>query len=156
MGHAADPASLERLFDIVDHPPVSLWWPPAPGWWVLLCIVLAVGTWVLIRWWKSHRANAYRREALRELSLMDDIHLLSQLLKRVALAAYPREKVAALTGEKWLKFLNASAPAAFFEGNTAEMLKILHYAPERVSEHGRNDLVIAAEKWIKTHVKERI
>ena len=101
----ADP--LAQLRDIHLPEPVS-WWPPAPGWWVALLLSLAAIFFVvyyLRKYWLQRR---YRRVALLELgnfSLNDErnnqvlLEEISALLRRVALQAYGREKVAPLTGE---------------------------------------------------------
>lgn len=149
---ALDPASLDRLHDIVVPSPVSMWWPPAPGWWVLGGIVALAVIWFCLRWWKSRRASSYRRTALRELAQMKDIHRLTELLKRTALAAYPRETVAPLTGDKWLAFLNESAPDGLFQGDTGERLKTLQYSPYALRwQEKKDDLLSAVRNWIKTH-----
>ena len=101
-----DPASLENLHDIVEPVSVSFWWPLAPGWWVLLSLVfvgLLIGG---IRSIRTYQKNAYRRLALRELDSLPTPHGLPILLKRVALAVYPREQVAGLSGDRWIAFLN--------------------------------------------------
>ncbi|MBN8910366.1 MAG: DUF4381 family protein, partial [Rhodospirillales bacterium] len=55
--------------------------------------------WKTIARW---RRNRYRRAALRELGRLprtgNVVPALAALLKRTALAAFPRERVAALTG----------------------------------------------------------
>jgi len=95
------------------------WWPLAPGWWLLLALVLfclAALAYVLLR---RYRATAYRRRALAQLQQLqqayqadDDLsHYIGQtsaLLKSVALISYPRREVAACNGEEWLAFLNSS------------------------------------------------
>jgi hypothetical protein len=63
--HAADPTSLENLFDVVVPPPVP-WWPPAPGWFVVGGVVLGLVFWTVWRVWRRWRAAAYRRAALAE------------------------------------------------------------------------------------------
>ena len=97
------------------------WWPLAPGWWLLLGLaicLLAAAAWYL---WRRYRANAYRRHALRRLDglfqrygesgeqdrLLSDLNV---LLKQVALHAFPAADVAGCSGERWLAFLNDSAP----------------------------------------------
>ena len=97
---STDPASLQNLHDIVEPMPGSIWWPPEPGWWFLLVIVLAVCLWRFMRRIKNRHADAYRREALSELERLEDITRLPELLKRTALVAYPRKTVASLAGEK--------------------------------------------------------
>src|SRR5262245_4153617 len=106
-----DPASLERLHDIVLPIPAP-WWPAAPAWYLLgglLALFLCASVWTLIAIW---RRNAYRRAGLAELERLesqlnhsDSMPKLAELVKRVALAAYPRERVASLTGNPWLSFL---------------------------------------------------
>ena len=77
----SDPASLDNLRDIVVPPSVP-WWPPAPGWWVvfaLLTLAIAVFAW---RRWRAWHANAYRREALRELQAATSAAEVAEILKR--------------------------------------------------------------------------
>lgn len=95
------------------------WWPLAPGWWLLLVLGLAC-LMVLAYWlWRRRRSSAYRRVALARLAALQDqyrrdqdprqyLDQLNTLLKSVALHAYPRRDVAALSGRPWLEFLNSS------------------------------------------------
>ena len=105
---------FEELRDI--HPPDAIsWWPPAPGWWflmVLVVFVMIVGLLRMRRYWRSpSRAGA--RELVRikreVRATGDDDALaaaLSVLLRRCVLAAFPRRDVAGLTGDAWLEFLD--------------------------------------------------
>lgn len=94
------------------------WWPLAPGWWLLIALVLIVAgvlAWLLIA---RYRRNAYRRQAIIELQVIrnrwenggDDSLCLTQtnaLLKAVALRAFPRRDIASISGEQWRDFLNS-------------------------------------------------
>lgn len=98
------------------EPALIGWWPPAPGWWLLCGLVLlalVLAAWFLLR---RHRANAYRRRALRQLTHLQEAFLESRdasayiaginaLLKSVALHAYPQRETAAISGVQWLTFL---------------------------------------------------
>ena len=154
----ADPGSLDRLHDIALPPPVS-WWPPAPGWYIVGAAVLVlagVAVWVLVaRWWK----NRYRRAALREL---DDIAAapnspigldrVADLVKRVALAAYPREQVASLNGEPWLEFLDASGQTDGFTCGPGRVLGGTLYSLDLLFKHDVPDpLVTTVRHWIRHH-----
>ena len=114
-----DPASLQYLNDIVV-PDRAPWLPAATGWYVLSFLTLALGLWLLglaiHRWW----SRRYRREAIDQLSqirnssstrsVAETVTAVDQLLKRVALAAWPRDSVASLSGQSWLHFLRTTAP----------------------------------------------
>ena len=115
---ALDAMAVELpLRDIHLPEPVS-WWPPAPGWWVLTVILLLLP--FLIRWlWRRrpqapHHRRLYHRAAAEldrlERDCGDDpaaaLRRLSALLRRVAISARPRTDVAALTGLRWLHFLD--------------------------------------------------
>ena len=76
----SDPASLDRLRDIVELDPVS-WWPLAPGWWFLLSLSAIGGAMLAIQAWRSWRANAYRRAALAELEGATGLADVADLLK---------------------------------------------------------------------------
>ena len=90
--------SLSNLRDIIvpDAPPI---WPPAPGIWVALGIVVGIVLLIVWRLYKARKRNAYRRAGLQLLSGTETVHDVSVLLKRVALAAFPREQVASLYGD---------------------------------------------------------
>ncbi|XZE52201.1 DUF4381 domain-containing protein [Planctomycetaceae bacterium SH139] len=100
----SDPASLENLRDIAQPPPVS-WWPPALGWWVLLAAIVIAAGFVALRGWRRRKARAYRRAAVRELESAQSIAEIAALLKRTALAAYPRSEIASLSGKTWCQWL---------------------------------------------------
>jgi hypothetical protein len=104
-----------------DHAPTAaLWWPPAPGWWVLAALLVALGVVFVVRYRRP--AARLRRLALREFkalhaSAANDAHLAvaaQHLLRRYAVAAYGREAVAALSGTSWLAFVveKGGAPLA--------------------------------------------
>lgn len=149
-------AALRSLADIVTPPPVS-WMPQTWGW-----VLLAVLAWSLImllawRWLKRWRKNRYRREALRLLRNLDRDQLcdgVPELLKRVALAAWPREHVAHLSGKEWVEFLAAAAPGNKVGQQLAALLAEDEY------KSGRNpapppklagDLIASAALWIEKH-----
>jgi len=89
------------------------WWPPAPGWYVVLGLLIGCLSALVIRAFIRYRRNAYRRAALHELQYADEgpdkIGFISALLKRTALAAYPREQVANIAGEAWPRWLSESS-----------------------------------------------
>jgi hypothetical protein len=151
MNHTADLTSLDNLHDIVAPLPVSLWWPLAPGWWILLALSVVIGTWISIKWWKRWRANAYRRAALAELDGIDNLNRIPILLKRTALAAYPRETVASLYGKQWVMFLNSSAPVAHFNGEVGEIVQSLGYTSRVFQESIKNQVINATRKWVLSH-----
>ena len=81
------------------EPPESVpFTPETIGWYVLAGLVVFALLWFAWRLWLRWRADAYRRVALRELAEMEPgaPQDLPALLKRVALAAYPRSRVAEL------------------------------------------------------------
>jgi len=103
--------SLQNLHDIVAAAPVPLW-PPAPGWILLICLLVLLVLFLLVSAVLRYRRNAYRRAALAELhraaASPEPLPLIAALLKRTALAAYAREEVANLSGETWTAWLAAT------------------------------------------------
>jgi len=133
-------ASLANLRDIAVPEPPPLW-PPAPGVWVLLIVVAAVAISVAVFMWRRWADNAYRRAGL---ALLDDARTTRDaniVLKRVALAVYPRSEVAPLCGDDWAAFLDGKCRKTRFGG-----LENL----EDEAEVSR-DLRSLARTWIRHH-----
>ena len=96
--------SLNNLRDIVppDAPPL---WPLATEAWLLLLMLASSAIILIYQRRQAKKRNAYRRAGLALLDGVRTVHDVSVVLKRVALAAYPREQVASLYGEDWATFL---------------------------------------------------
>lgn len=141
-----DPASLDNLRDIVEPTPISHW-PLAPGWWVLIGIVILATLAMVIRRYRRWQSNAYRRAALSELKTVASISEVSAILKRTALAVYSRTDVAALTGEAWYQWLTSTAGMDADEGTRRELLHGVEETEHRPSEA----LLKFAEKWVNLH-----
>lgn len=131
---------LQQLHDI--HLPTALdAWSIAPGWFILaglLVVLLLLGLLWGCRWYGRGKV---KREALRMLSqyekndtLQTDaqtmIAALNELLKRVALAYFPREQVAPLYGQAWLDFLQATSKNVNFLAQGQDLL----YGPYQPSQ----------------------
>ncbi|MEN8174678.1 MAG: DUF4381 domain-containing protein [Pseudomonadota bacterium] len=99
-----DQYSLSNLRDITLPDPPALW-PPAPEVWLLLAILMTGVVILIYQWRRFRRRNAYRRAGLVLLTGAHTVRDLSVILKRVALAVFPREQVASLYGEDWTTFL---------------------------------------------------
>jgi len=146
---------LELMHELVMPEPVP-WLPQTPGWWVLLGWVLALLTlfgWHLLQ---RRRRNRYRREALaalrrieREaaLSPAESAQRIAALLKRTALAAYPRRDVAPLYGSAWAQFLRDSTNDDRQIADAAGLLADAAYRPDADGAA----LSDPARRWIRLH-----
>ena len=151
----SDPSDLSNLRDIVVPPEVPLW-PPAPGWWIVAAACIAVVGVLAAMTANRYRRNAYRREALRALDGIDGLsepaaaQRISSVLKRAALAAYPREEVAPLSGAAWLAFLDRTGHTEAFTEGPARALLALAFGAAGDTEV-LAPIVEDARRWIRTH-----
>jgi hypothetical protein len=146
-----DQADLSHLADIVMPLPIG-WWPLAPGWWILGAAFIAAAAILIGQAVLRYRANAYRRAALAELARVDgsaDIAGISAVLKRAALAAYPRATVAGLTGTGWLAFLDRTGGTDAFTRSSAGFDRM-----EAGVHADKAAIVAAARRWLKRHRAE--
>ncbi len=113
-----DAAVLEQLRDI-HLPDMVSPWPFAVGWWLVIFVGLAVI--LLINFSMKYYDNyLIRSQFLKELRLIQKeykndsranyaLQKIARTLKKAALYYYPRQVVASLHGEEWLKFLSATS-----------------------------------------------
>ncbi|MFZ4284987.1 DUF4381 family protein [Variovorax sp. HJSM1_2] len=159
--------ALSALKDVIAPPEVP-WTPQTPAWAVLGVVLLLALLWLAWRALRRYRANRYRREALAELQRLEPqwdagdqprtqaLLALAALLKRTALAAWPREEVAALSGEAWSHFLRTHAGSAKTSAPTLDKLLIdTEYrgsaALANLSSSDARALAQACRQWITSH-----
>jgi len=149
------PQLLDLTHGLVLPEPVS-WMPQTIGWPVvvvwLIAVVVSIGWYSFKRWQK----NRYRRDALAELASlevqakMDPAAIageIAALVKRTALAAFPRQRVANLHGAEWARFLCESAGNDSQIQRAADQIAVAAY---RTDVDG-NALVAPARRWIELH-----
>ena len=132
--------SLTNLRDIVppDAPPL---WPLATEAWLLLLILASIAAILIYQRRQAKKRDAYRRAGLALLDGVSTVHEVSVVLKRVALAAYPREQVASLYGEDWVTFLRQTC-------HRHDYSLVLRAKPE---DPASREVVQLAGDWIRHH-----
>jgi len=153
-----NPDLLEQLRDIHSAPAVS-WWPPAPGWWVLAILVLAVLFWVGRRLLARYRIHQRRRQMLGWIDHLNatidpdkDPHAylstLNRVFKVVALRAFPTQQCAAMAGQEWAEFIGRNLNIK----QSGEALSVLENGPYKPAPHfDPVDISDLARAWIKQH-----
>ena len=137
-----DPASLQNLRDIAVPEPPPLW-PPAPGVWVLVIVLAAVFAAMVVFWRRRWADNAYRRAGLSLLGEARTTRDVNIVLKRVALAVFPRPEVAPLYGDEW---------AAFLE-NSCRSVRFGPFADLEDDAEAPREVRALARTWIRRHRK---
>jgi hypothetical protein len=142
-------APLDKLHDFYQPPPPT-WTPQTLGWCIVFAIAGLILLWIIVHGIRRWLRDRYRREALRELALLQPRQF-SALLKRTALTAWPREKVASLNGEAWLHFLDTSAKTDHFLNSPGSRLEEIALQPGTVSDEEEQQLRKLAAEWIRRH-----
>lgn len=141
------------LRDIHLPSPIG-WWPPAPGWWLLLFGIPALA--LLSFWlWRFLRRQTPKKLALRELDAiarsdaptLERTRQLAILLRRTCLSVYPREEVASLVGEAWLAFLDTPLKHKGFSEGAGRLLLDAPYRREAPAD--LDALFALCREWIK-------
>jgi Domain of unknown function (DUF4381) len=140
---------ISKLHDFVQPAPPS-WVPQTTTWYVIFAIAGAAALYVAFRALRSWRRNRYRRAALEQLAVCSP-ESISDLLKRTALAAWPREKVAALTGTEWLKFLDQTSASNAFEREPGNRIEEIAVSGTAASADEESKLRKIASEWIRRH-----
>ena len=140
--------SLNQMHGIVVPHPVP-WWPPAPGWYVVLALMLIAASFLVYRAWRRWWSNAYRREALRALENASSTGAISEILRRTALAVAPRSVVAAQVGADWPTWLQGQCSISM-PPKVSQQLTLGPYDPSTATD-AVDDLKRYAADWIKHH-----
>lgn len=158
-----DSTQISGLKPLIAPEEISAW-PPAPGWYLVILLLILILTFLLIRYIRKRNRNQYRILALKHLAEIreeaghtpqqQDIQALNQLLKLTALSAFPRADVAALSGSEWQDFLAATYANERLEVNQWNLLgfQILKNPNTvQISMQEWEVLLSFAEGWIRKH-----
>lgn len=142
----------------IHLPPEVGFWPPAPGWWILLALFILALVWLFDRW--RRRQPVYRKQvvqpALLELQRIEQdyaadptemIRQLSVLLRRSAISLHGRRRTAGLTGKDWLCFLDQQQQGEVFTQRFAQIITEQPYRPQLQGD--ARALADVVRHWLK-------
>lgn len=143
--------ALATLKDI-QLPQVTGFWPLAPGYWILLAIVIILSFCVVVLIFRRHKVSIAKKQALRLLTNidLDDSQYATKvntLIKRTALSYLPRTQVAALDGDKWYQLLDLGMPKKH-HGQLAKLLSA-RFSQHPLSLSDNQQLQQLASIWLK-------
>ena len=166
---AEDP--LSQLRDI-HLPEAVTFWPPAPGWWVLL-VLLLIGLAFVYR--QAIITMIQRRKLANALEQLNDAHLhftvqsqdaenrnqagleflaaINSLLNRVVMVKYPDAPSEKLSGNKWLEFLDSFDNSTDFTQGAGSALAEGVY--RRTFDADADALLALAKAWIEKRYQEK-
>ncbi|SFU02247.1 protein of unknown function [Algoriphagus locisalis] len=150
--NTANPANLD-LGQIYEPPPVSFTFETVG--WAILGGLLMMGVLVILFFAiRKYLRNRYRREALEALAKLEtDQNSFPQvlvILKRVAMQVFGREKVGTLYGSSWLSFLDKTGKQVALL-KYEKQIEALIYQDKIPDDAARREILVQAQKWIKTH-----
>lgn len=123
---------LAQLVEITAPDPIS-WWPLAPGWYLVLLVLLIIVLFVAWRQRKAWLSNQYRRNAIFETQKLTylEANQLNQLLRlavlRGSLEGGSKEPQLNVTGKQWFELLNSLGPKDLFTQEQVARLEYLNY-----------------------------
>lgn len=142
----------------IHLPGAPAFWPPAPGWWLLAAAMLALLVWAGIVAARRYRLYRRRKRVLAVLTGLEQAfasapspeHLarISVLMRRLALARFPRKQVATLTGDAWLRFLDDSGGNGRFAAGPGRALASAPYQRSLPADLDSAGLAALVREWV--------
>lgn len=135
---------MSQLRDIHTPDPVS-WWPLAPGWWILMLLVIGAIVTLFILFKRSRQPSpslAYAEQQLQLLqskssnkeNLVEALHL----LRRFAMSHFPKELTARMPLLTLAKTIAATNQITL-NSSSLKLLNNAHYAP---------NVSVSNEQWL--------
>ena len=153
---AAAPALALRDIHLPGAPSL---WPPAPGWWVLAALLLALLAWGIPALLRRRHIRQQRERLFAALTQMqvglarerspEQLSRIGELLRRLALMRYPRSEVAALSGGAWLRFLDDSGGEGRFSDGPGRVLADGPYRRQLPPDLDTDGLAALVRSWVE-------
>jgi len=163
MDPETNPQVAELLSQVREiHVPVLGWWPPAPGWWIVVLLSLAVITVAL--YISLRRASGFRWVTDAELELAEieqrfksgeanaskTTAAVSVLMRRSAIAGLGRSRVARATGGDWLKLVEEFGGGEGFKAAQLQQLVSAPYRAEQLTDAQVAQLIHGCRTWLNS------
>ena len=152
-----NPQQVLQLRDI-HLPDGPSFWPPAPGWWLLGAVLIALLAWAAVVALRRYRLHRQRQQVLMALANLEHdlacehataaMARISILLRRLALLRFPRRQVAALTGNAWLRFLDESGGEGRFVEGPGRVLAAGPYQRSLPADLDITGFVALLREWV--------
>ncbi|MDV7103295.1 DUF4381 domain-containing protein [Vibrio sp. TH_r3] len=141
---------LGLSLEAIHLPPTPDFWPLQWGWWTLLAgIIVTLLLIVFLFKWRKRRLRA-KKAALALLQLEKQSITPSgamEIVRQAVLSYYPRNRVANLSGQEWLSFLDSQVANPIFSDNEQEWLVSLY---QKSANTDTEKLVSQCETWLIT------
>ena len=158
---------------IVETPaPTAIsWWPTTLGWQLVGFFLLYKVIYTIFKRWRRYVADSYRREALATieqlppyigLQSLDQYRQLPMLLRQVALHAFDREQVVALTSVQWEQWLDRQCscsknPQSQFSARCPNVLHQLSFQQQPALDQQQIQMLLEQIiLWIKYHRRQDV
>ena len=148
--------NLSGLRDI-HLPELPSFFPLPMIFWIVLFAVAAGVFLIREIWIYSHKLTA-KKYANREINRLaeqfngngyETASRVCSLLRRIALAKFKRENIAALSGRQWRRFLENTVKKPVFAGEVGDIVENIMYIPsDRFHYQNVGELILAAKEWI--------
>jgi len=152
-------ASLDNLHDIIVPEAIGFF-PPAPGWYIIGLLLLALLFHWAIQGYKKYQKSQYKRDALKELetysqSNKEEVIALLSLAKRVGIAAFGRPNIAKHSDDSWWDFMEQYSKAKVPSKLRIALSKLLYDSRYSMENGLYEETKTVVAVWIKTHKENK-
>ena len=152
-----DPQQSLQLHDIHIPGDPSIW-PLAIGWWILIAITLLLLIYLFKKIRRQLKIKNQKKILREEYSQLEkklenspDKNSIAEaniLLRRFALAYYPGNNIASLTGNDWLSFLDQSGNTQEFSRGAGRILIDAPYRSGQLENYNGEEFVPLIRNWV--------
>ncbi|WP_333912196.1 DUF4381 domain-containing protein [Vibrio coralliirubri] len=141
----------------VIAPDAPTWWPLAWGWWAVVITAIALIALVFFILKRRKNNQQAKQEALSYFSNSQSQDGLSpskaqDMVRQAALSYFPRKKIAGLSGDDWLKFLDAQLAKPLFVAKKSQWQQALYQDVALMNDEqkkAQQQLVNDCETWLR-------
>lgn len=139
-------------------------WPLAIGWWILMLLFFMLAITCFLKVKKMLRIKEHRKILRAEYASLEKKLIASPdknsiaetnvLLRRFALAYYPENNIASLTGDDWLHFLDQSIKTEDFSRGAGRILIEAPYRASELENYKSDEFIPLIHSWVEQTIRK--